>query len=488
MALEKVGVNPDEVTAEFSQAFARRSADLPPDQAARAASLDAVGAAGTRGQITGDVSEEASEQAMRAGVKGGQPAANVMRSFDETQNDAFAAARDGIRDNLAGGREIAGDAVEASEMAVAGVVRQAADAKSNAQTFYKASEDAGVRIRPEAFGDLMVQLENRLAQAEVIVDQGTPNAARIMNLFRSRAQPPAGKPVHGVSLELVDKARSRAATALRDASRRGDTAEVEALREIVDGVDGWLDGAVEKSMYDAGPDALQSLKSARKLWARYRQDFFGKNGADKFIARMVEGDASPRDVFAWLYSNGRMGANRQSTQFAQKLKGILGEGSDEWAALRQGAWAKLTTATGGSTKPGPQRVAEAITRFFSGETRSLARTLFNDDEMREMLTYARALRTTVPQAKATNASGSGYEVRRGANAILGRVSEMLGFSAGGIEGAIAAGAASRSVGTGGGWLAAKVATGGPKASLNTAPGAIIGGAAADRQKERMMAR
>ena len=248
-------------------------------------------------------------------------------------------------------------------------------------------------------------------------------------------------------------------------------------------MDDWIDDAVDDAMFDAGPEALKSLKAARKLWADYRKQFFGKKGADKFIAKMAEDEASPRDVFAWLYSNGRMGGNRQSTEYAAKLKDVLGEGSEEWAAIRQGAWAKLTQANAGGAKPGYQKTGSALVEFLTGETRSLARTLFSPDEIKEMFVFARAMKTLTPQKAATNPSGSGYEARRLAETAMRRLGEMLGFAAGGLEGALAGGAAARGAAGGGGWLKARVATGGARPSRNVVPGVVGGNLAVGQGRE-----
>lgn len=487
--LRDAGVNPDEVTAEFSRAFEARSRELPGDQAARAAALDAMNIPGTRGQITGDVTQQAVEEGMRAGAGGGQSAANTMRQFDETQRGAVASARDRIGTGLGGGRMAADDAVEASGRALQGVQRKADEAKALAQSFYRESEAAGVKIRPESFDNLMVRIDDRLASAEVIVDEATPVANRMLRVLRSRSTRPPGVEGlspdgsalaapgrsgggQGVSLELVDNTRSRISKALRDARQRGDTAETEALSEILGGMDDWLDDAVDAALYDAGPEALESLKTARKLWAEYRKQFFGKKGADRFIRKMVEDEASPRDVFAWLYSQGRMGGNRQSTEFAARLRNVLGPDSDEWAALRQGAWTKLTSGDGAARQPGPQKVAENILGFITGETRSLARLMFSPEEIKQMLVYARAQKAMVPQGKATNPSGSSYDLRRAGEAAFRHLAEMIGFGAGGLEGAVAAGAAARGATSGGGWLRAKAAVAGVPGIRSGVPAAL----------------
>ena len=55
------------------------------------------------------------------------------------------------------------------------------------------------------------------------------------------------------------------------------------------------------------------------------------------------------------------------------------------------------------------KTGSALVELLTGETRSLARTLFSPDEIKEMFVFARTMRTMTPQRAATNPSGSGYE-------------------------------------------------------------------------------
>ncbi len=64
--------------------------------------------------------------------------------------------------------------------------------------------------------------------------------------------------------------------------------------------------------------------------------------------------------------------------------------------------------------------------------------------------------------------------RRAAGAAFRRLVEMLEFSQGGLEGAIAGGAAARTIGTGSGWLRAKAATAGVLPNRSVVPG-VTGG-------------
>ena len=64
-----------------------------------------------------------------------------------------------------------------------------------------------------------------------------------------------------------------------------------------------------------------------------------------------------------------------------------------------------------------------------------------------------------------------------------RLGEMLGFAAGGLEGALVGGGAARGGAGGRGWLKARVATGGARPSRNVVPGVVGGNLAVGQGRE-----
>lgn len=488
-ALLKEGVNPDEVTEEYLKAFAKRAQDLPPDQAARAAALEAVGTRGTRGQISGQVTQQGAEESLRAGARG-EGGAQIMKEFDNAQQGALSAYRQGLGENMAPKMGTAADPTDAAEMALAGVSREAQRSKAMAQAFYRKSEEAGAVIRKEAFDVLRSSIDERLAGQQIFVDSATPSAQRVLRLIDARSKLKTvtsdGGRVVGASLKAFDETRKMAGKALRDAERAGNTFDAQALGEIVGAMDDWVDDAVETALLSGDPAALESLKAARRLWAKYWSQFMGRKGADNFIRKMVEEETNPRDVVGWLFGATKMGSNRNSLGIVKRLKGILGEDSAEWGAIRQGAWARLTTATEGRTQPGAQKQAENVIEFLKGPNRALAAELFSPAEMRQMLTYTRALQTTLTKAKAANPSGTSYSLQRRLNELLRGVATLFGASVGGPGGAVAGNVA---IGLSQGFtgrLAAKAATAGIPIARNVAPSAV-GGAVAAQDGRKVVA-
>ncbi|MEM7667403.1 MAG: D-Ala-D-Ala carboxypeptidase family metallohydrolase [Pseudomonadota bacterium] len=475
------GANPNDVTAELAEAFARQSDELSPAARLRGAETDQLGISTTPGQRTGDVAQQALEGRLRAGVMGQQPA-SAMRQFDETQAAAVERARQGVRDGLGGGREVATTAGEAAGDALSGVQRAAGRAKADSQAFYAAAEGAGVRIKPEAFDTLLDGIEARLGAAEVAVDAATPSAQRLLAILRGRSTRPEGAS-EGVSVMLVENMRQRAGKFLAAAQKRGDVMDAEALTEIRAGLDDWMETAVEDAIENVDPVFFRDLTAARKLWARYRKEFGGGQGAQRFIQKMADDNASPEEVAGWLFSSGKLGGNKYAADFAGKLKGVLGEGSDEWNGLRQGVWARLTRSADGTTEPGPQKQAQAIFDFVNGDrTKRMAETMFNADELRDMRAYARALKVLSPEKAATNPSGSGYEVGRQGKAAFERLMQVFGFGMGGLEGAAVGGVVGRVVPAARGFLAARYATSPQRVRqpVNVLPAASGGSAAANQ--------
>lgn len=456
-ALVEAGINPDDVSAEFQRAFMERSKSLPPDQAARGAALDEMNIPGTRGQVSGDVAQQATEEALRAGRS--PSGARVMREFDASQADAVRAQSNRIGDGL--GPATRPDGRDAAGMALEGVQRRASSAKAQSQRFYRASEEAGIQIKPEAFRGLVAQIEDRLAAEEIIVDSGTPVARRMMQMLQARSAPAKGDTIGGVSLELVDKTRSRIGEAYRNARRAGNTLEVEALGKIRESLDEWLDGAVDDALMSGSPEGLGVLKAARAAWSNYRKVFGGRAGADRMIGKMAEDEATPEDVANWLYGASKLGAKQSSIPLATRLKGILGENSAEWNAIRQGAWHRLTTRALQNGEVSPARMANDILQFLDGDRqKGLAKILFTPGEQRNMRAFTRALKALKPESRAVNPSGSGYVVDRIMGEMVKAASALFGGAAAGPNGAVAGYATGSALQGARGWLAAKAATAG----------------------------
>jgi hypothetical protein len=212
------------------------------------------------------------------------------------------------------------------------------------------------------------------------------------------------------------------------------------------------------------------------MGAKYRATYLGKDGADNFIRRIIEDDLSPDQVAGWMFGASRNIGGGATSLVAKRVKTVLGANSDEWGAVRRAAWEHITTNTTGKNKFGPQQIVSNISELVekNGKGYTLARELFSDAELQGMREFRNMLKVLVPPQKATNPSGSGYQVERGIKTLLQGFAGLMGSNAGGPVAGAATVAAVREGGDFVGNLAARAAVRGIVHS-GSVRGAIGGG-------------
>lgn len=441
-ALQNLGLQADEVSKEMQKAFGiaankveAAGAQLDDVAVARMAAAERFGVPLTTGQATGDVAQTAAEESMRAGVRG-QTASNIINAFDETQRSAVETARTGIGSSLGNSQ----GRIDAAEEVISGVRREADAARQAGRQAYQALEEAGAALDGTVAGTLRRGIENAVRNEGFAIDAGTPNAQAALTLISSQLEAPdaASGSIPFMNLERV---RQRL-VGLRQAAYSGASgADRVSIDAIVKEYDGWLDDSITSALISGDTAVLDQAKNARQLWSRYRSTFLGKDGADNFIRKIVEDDLAPDQVAGWLYGSSRNIGGGQTSLVAARVKSILGEESPEWGAVRRAAWDHITTATDGRTPLGVQAVQSNISELVSGKGQTLSRELFTSDEIKVLKEFRNMLTVLVPPRKATNASGSGYQVERGMQAMLQGAAAMAGSSLGGpLTGAATGGA------------------------------------------------
>ena len=438
-ALARLGEDPNEVSKTFAADFEGQIRNaVEPAQAARYSSLKEFDIPASRANITGTPEDFAFESSARKGSIGGG-AGTIMREFDEGQRVAIDAAKDKVSGGLGGGARLAADATEASGMALDGVLAKAASKKAAADQAYDTVSGMTASIDADFSVSVPSRIRQKLVDMDFIVDGGTPKAARALdiveNAFSGRTKPiSTAENISGdvpiIPFQQVERARQRVGNMLRAAKKGDNSEEVAALGKIRDAFDVEIDTALDAGLINGDEGVVDAIKNARSLYASYKAQFAGKKGADNFIRKMVEGDASPREVASWLYGNSRVGSPKQSAQFATKLKDILGEG-DEWDAIRQGAWQRVSSGIEGSKGQGPQKTASAIRGFIRGPERDLANALFSESERKTMLRFAKSMDVLTPPDGAINHSNTAEAIKRS----LGQAADVLVTAKTGVPGA-----------------------------------------------------
>lgn len=414
----------------------------------------------SQGQLTGDFDTIMREQAAARGGLG-QEAQQTARGFFDNQREALDQASDNVR-SLIGDRRgtvFANNPLEAGEMVSDAVRRKAADAKATYQRGYKDFGQMAGDFESQAFDGLGRSIRNKLSQrAEPVIvdDVTTPVAARALQdldetlggaIPTNRASPLGNRTPAGdtFSIQDMDQARKRLTTMYSQIGNASPTAasDKRALGNIIGAFDDHVEQALLSPLFSGDEAAYGVLKSARKSYADYAKNFRPQGPGDdvgtviqKIVGRYDGQAATPNEVANYLYGATNVGAKGQSVRVAQRLKSMLGDDSEEWFAVRQGLWSKLTEPPAGMTDWGPQKVSERIFKFLNGDGQVLSHVLFDAEERKLISQFGTVLKQLVPPTGSVNHSNTAPVLMRIAKGSMDGLAAIGGFSLGGPLGAM----------------------------------------------------
>lgn len=431
----------------------------------RRAPMNAKNVAGTsvpisQGQLTGDFDTIMREQAaLRGGF--GQDAQQTARGFFDNQKTAVDQASDNIRSMMGNrhGTVFAETPQDAGAMVSEAIQRKARDAKATYQRGYQDFGKMTGDFESSAFDGLSRSIRNKLSQrAEpIIVDEVTTPVSSLAlqdiektlggAMPTNRALPLGAKTLIGDSFSIqdMDQARKRLTTMYSQIGNASPTAasDKRALRNIIGAFDDHVEQALLSPLFTGDEAAYATLKAARKSYADYARNFRPQGPGDdvgtaiqKIIGRYDGQPATPNEVANFLYGSTNVGAKGQSVRVAQRLKSMLGDDSEEWFAVRQGLWSKLTDPPAGMTDWGPQKVSERIFKFLNGDGQMLSHVLFAPDERKFMSQFGSVLKQLVPPTGSVNHSNTAPVLMKIAKGSMDGLAALGGFSLGGPLGAM----------------------------------------------------
>lgn len=416
----------------------------------------------TAGQRTGSPSLLAREDAAFGGGLGPK-AQEVAQAARARQAEELFRARDNVNDMVGGGISRLERPSEAGGIVADAVKANASAAKLKYQDAYGKAFSSEGSFKPETFQGMSKTISENLANKAdpvLIDDLLTPAANRALNeldnvqnlRLSTNGQPAAGDAVAGVNLRGVDQARRRLAAYAKAAANGTDK---RAVSNIIQEFDDQIEQAVTKGLFEGDEAFLGALKDARGAFSSYQKTFKQQGRGDdvgRVLETMVQRDVTPEQVANYIYGSAKVGANPTNVRVVGRLKEVLGEGSPEWAAIRQGAWQKLTGVAEGRTQMGGQKASERIYEFLNGDGRTFARQLFSEQERAAMGRHASIEKALASKAGTTNPPNSGNRIAALARESVATIGGMLGMASGGPQGAAAGYAAGKVAGGVGGMV------------------------------------
>lgn len=316
--------------------------------------------------------------------------------------------------------------------AVSAGVRGRAQAAAAARTaaYDRAAQVEG-QFSPAVFNRAGNAIRDRLnggADPVRITDRLTPNAADALGVidedlghlrFEDQTRRgeltmgPDGRPQdRTITGQDVEATRKKLVALQRNANSAarapgGSYEDARAMRRLIDEYDAHVQRGINAGGFSGnGQEYLARLAQARQLHSQYRQNFSSQGAGDK-VGQAIEGiigkhagqEATPDAVVKTILGSASEPGGGQTVQIAQRLRGLLGENSPEWASIRKAMVSHLTEAPAGTDAIPHDVQSDRIMNFLNGtKGRTLSQVLFSPSERASLGTYATRLRNvTDPQ-------------------------------------------------------------------------------------------
>lgn len=403
-AAREAGIEPEDLRRVLAGTLVAQNKGVS-QPAVREAQLAEFNIPGSRGQVTGDISQQQFEQAAARGGYGAGPQRTVNELFEQQQR-AVGQAKQGIQENVAATRPMVATPQEAAEVVQTGARSRAGQAKAGVNKAYDEAYGQEGELSSVALDNLGLRVRTKLASSEtpVIVDEVlTPAASRATKIL-DEAAPSVTEA--GVDLRVVEQTRKKLIAVGRSANTSEDR---RAVRQVISAFDNEIERAIDDGLFSGSDKALEAFKAARAKFSEYRGTFKSQGAGDdvgKAMERIVERDATPAEIASLLYGKSVVGERGVSVRLAQRMKEVFGETSEEWSAIRQGLLLRLTSKPEGVTDFGTQALSQRISNFVNGDGKALADRVFLPEEISTLKRLANAMKILTANPNATNPSGS----------------------------------------------------------------------------------
>lgn len=422
-AARKAGLDPDEMAPALRQTFARYAEDAgDPEVAARLARTGEFGIRGTRGQITKDYRQLNLEERMARGLEG-DATRNVMRDFRQGQTDDIARAAEGFQRQFGGGAP-RGREAEAGRAIQEGLSRRAEGLMGQVDEAYeavRAGGDAGVGARALDTLDDSLRSFQQVREVDPSLTPATTRALQRLSGLRDALD-------DGVLDYKKIETQRRVLNQLSGASANPtDRANVNALKATLDD---WLDDSIDEGLMTGNPEVIQQLKQARGLRAQYGRLFEGRRGdkAGEIVQKITTKAETPEQAVNYLFGRGALGNKAEAAAAAKRIKEIAGPDSDEWGAMRELAWMRMTRDARGEIQS-PKKIVNAFNESMTRNS-SLMKELFSEPEISRMRQFTKALEDI--QTDPTNPSGTAFALESALRYSLRRFGQRESFTKGNV--------------------------------------------------------
>jgi len=423
---------------------------LPPEAAARVARAREQGVPLNRAQATQDPALMSTLDDARGGSYGSGAAADV-RAHDLRQARNVARLARGERDEFGNVLDI--DSLDTPEAQAGTVIRDDLSSSFEQQRaavgeLYDQTRSFGdVEFTGDSLDNLREGIIGSMDQSGIVIDRDlTPQTINALNDVDSLAQRMAGGDILEYSRDF-DRVRRLLRQRIENASRTGTPTDAAGARRVLDGLDTWLDDAVEAQLFDSPPEFFETYAAARGARAEMGRLFEprGRTGSmpsrvGQTMDRIVRDERSANQVANWIMGNGRVGRNDLSLGMVRHLKSNF---PDQFQVTREAVAARLlfgdnptarqallnpTDASLNEARAGYHTILRRIDSELSRNPEYLEE-LFTPAELSRFRNYRNTLRDIVGDttpANLRNRSGSGGVIARSGWALWNAIGTVSG--------------------------------------------------------------
>lgn len=252
---------------------------------------------------------------------------------------------------------------------------------------YRAIDDAGVQIRPEAFEGARARIVDMLRSRtgfDELPGPGslTPNTARVSQIMREASDTMAAEPTAALPFRSLDQMRRQAGAAAGNVTNRADQ---QAGMTVIEGLDDFVRNLGPDDVAAGDVRALQSaLPKARDIWARMSRSQLLDDAISQEGNYLSGGASAIRNRFASILRNPKLSrgfsdAEKQVMQrvvsgtLPQQIMNYLGSGLGMMGQMGIGAGVGGLPGAllGAATASGSRMGSEAMTRQAAETARAL---------------------------------------------------------------------------------------------------------------------
>lgn len=271
------------------------------------------------------------------------------RAVEGAKGLGIGAATGGLLAPMIGGAVNKGLQWNANRKAIADAIKGAPTTeqlREAGSAAYKAVDDAGVVVKPEAFGGMVDDLTGRMRAGGLDEGMGslTPQSARLTAILEDAATNPKAS---GVPFSEIDLLRRKAGV---PASNMGTPLESKLGMQAIEGVDDFVNRLTPDQVVSGDAAALPGLiAKARDTWSRMSKSQLiddAKNAADNYLSGSASGI---KNQFARILKSEKLSRGFSEMEKAAMQRVVRGSLPEKLLNLASGGMGQIGTIGTGAT-------------------------------------------------------------------------------------------------------------------------------------------